>query len=99
APIGGDDGRGGCGRAGSARHNRAARGWERRAMSDIAIANRLQARWLALPGNTRGAVWMVAAGVGFTVMAVAIKLLGTELDSFQVAFFRILFGFIVILPI
>ena len=68
-------------------------------MSDLAGSNRFQARWLALPGNTRGAFWMVAAGVGFTVMAVAIKLLGTELDSFQVAFFRILFGFIVILPI
>ena len=45
------------------------------------------------------AVWMVLAGLGFTVMAVAIKLLGTRLDSFQVAFFRILFGFVVILPI
>ncbi|HEY7688550.1 MAG TPA: DMT family transporter [Dongiaceae bacterium] len=68
-------------------------------MSDLAMAGRLQARWLALPGNTRGAVWMVLAGLGFTVMAVAIKLLGTRLDSFQVAFFRILFGFVVILPI
>lgn len=68
-------------------------------MSDIAIAARLQARWLALPGNTRGALWMVASGIGFTVMAVAIKLLGTRLDSFQVAFFRIMFGFVVILPI
>jgi len=68
-------------------------------MSDIAIAARLQARWLALPGNTRGALWMLASGIGFTVMAVAIKLLGTRLDSFQVAFFRIMFGFVVILPI
>jgi drug/metabolite transporter (DMT)-like permease len=68
-------------------------------MTDLATAGRLQARWLALPGNTRGALWMIAAGAGFTVMAVAIKLLGTRLDSFQVAFFRILFGFIVILPI
>ena len=68
-------------------------------MSDLAIANRLQARWLALPGNTRGALWMLASGVGFTVMAVAIKILGARLDSFQVAFFRIVFGFIVILPI
>jgi drug/metabolite transporter (DMT)-like permease len=68
-------------------------------MTDLAAANRLQARWLALPGNTRGAVWMIAAGVGFTAMAIGIKLLGTRLDSFQVAFFRILFGFVVILPI
>jgi drug/metabolite transporter (DMT)-like permease len=68
-------------------------------VTDLAMTGRLQARWLALPGNTRGALWMIAAGVGFTVMAVAIKLLGTRLDSFQVAFFRILFGFIVILPI
>ena len=56
-------------------------------------------RFSAPPGNVRGALWMLASGVGFTVMAVAIKILGARLDSFQVAFFRIVFGFIVILPI
>ena len=68
-------------------------------MSDIATANRLQARWLALPGNTRGAVWMIAAGAGFTAMAIGIKVLGTRLDVYQVAFFRIFIGFVVIWPI
>jgi drug/metabolite transporter (DMT)-like permease len=67
-------------------------------MSATAIA-RLRARWLTLPGNRRGALWMLASGIGFTAMAVAIKLLGTRLDNFQVAFVRILIGFLVILPI
>ncbi|MFZ5789570.1 MAG: DMT family transporter [Pseudomonadota bacterium] len=59
---------------------------------------RLEARWLMLPGNLRGALWMVASGLGFTVMAVAIKFLGSRLDSFQIAFFRCLIGFVAILP-
>jgi drug/metabolite transporter (DMT)-like permease len=58
----------------------------------------LEARWLMLPGNLRGALWMIASGLGFTVMAVAIKFLGSRLDSFQIAFFRCLIGFLAILP-
>jgi drug/metabolite transporter (DMT)-like permease len=42
---------------------------------------------------------MVASGLGFTVMAIAIKVLGHRLDSFQIAFFRCLIGFIAILPL
>lgn len=57
-----------------------------------------KAAWLALSGNARGAIWMIACGVGFTVMAVQIKLLGDRLDSFQIAFFRCLIGLIAILP-
>src|SRR5262247_1837094 len=66
---------------------------------DIAMASRIQARWLALPGNTRGALWMILAGAGFTAMAIGIKVLGTRLDVYQVAFFRIFIGFVVIWPI
>lgn len=58
----------------------------------------LEARWLMLPGNLRGALWMIASGLGFTLMAVAIKFLGNRLDSFQIAFFRCLIGFVAILP-
>lgn len=58
----------------------------------------LRAAWSALPGNARGALWMIASGLGFTVMALLIKLLGDRLDSFQIAFFRCLIGFLAILP-
>jgi drug/metabolite transporter (DMT)-like permease len=58
----------------------------------------LRARWLQLSGNSRGALWMIASGVGFSVMAVGIKLLGHRLDSFQIGFFRVVIGFVAILP-
>lgn len=55
-------------------------------------------RWEALPANARGAVWVLMACFGFTVMATLAKTLGQRLDSFQAAFFRSLFGFVVLLP-
>ncbi|MGH6931802.1 MAG: DMT family transporter [Dongiaceae bacterium] len=61
-------------------------------------ARRLRERWLALPGNSRGIFWMIASGIGFTIMAIGIKQLGQRLDSLQIGFFRVLIGFIVILP-
>jgi drug/metabolite transporter (DMT)-like permease len=67
-------------------------------MSDLAFTARLRARWAGLSGNSRGALWMIASGLGFTAMAVGIKLLGDRLDNFQIAFFRCLIGFIAILP-
>jgi drug/metabolite transporter (DMT)-like permease len=59
----------------------------------------VERRWMGLSGNVRGALWMIASGLGFTVMALAIKVLGHRLDSFQIAFFRCLIGFIAILPL
>lgn len=59
----------------------------------------IHSRWLALPANTKGALWMLAACFGFTCMAVLIKLLGQRLDSFQIVFFRCAVGLLVLLPI
>ncbi len=59
---------------------------------------RAAAYWLTLAPNVRGALWLLASASLFTVMAVLAKGLGGRLDSFQVAFFRLLFGLIVILP-
>jgi len=67
-------------------------------MSETTAPARLRARWLQLSGNSRGALWMIASGVGFSIMAVGIKLLGHRLDSFQIGFFRVVIGFIAILP-
>jgi drug/metabolite transporter (DMT)-like permease len=65
-------------------------------MNEAAAA--LRARWLGLSGNSRGALWMMASGVGFSVMAVGIKLLGHRLENFQIGFFRVVIGFVAILP-
>jgi drug/metabolite transporter (DMT)-like permease len=53
---------------------------------------------MLLSGNSRGALWMIASGVGFSVMAVGIKLLGHRLENFQIGFFRVVIGFVAILP-
>ena len=58
----------------------------------------MRARVAALPPNVRGALWVLLAGIFFSVMGVLIKLLGERLDSFQIAFFRALFGLLAVLP-
>jgi drug/metabolite transporter (DMT)-like permease len=54
--------------------------------------------WEALPAAARAAVLMVIASLLFSVMGALVKLLGQRLDSFQIAFFRCLFGFAATLP-
>lgn len=56
-------------------------------------------RWLGMPANLRGAFWVLAAAVLFTVMQVLVKFLGGGLHAFEVAFFRALTGVIVIAPL
>jgi drug/metabolite transporter (DMT)-like permease len=67
-------------------------------MTEATATAGLRARWLLLSGNSRGALWMIASGVGFSVMAVGIKLLGHRLENFQIGFFRVVIGFVAILP-
>ena len=67
-------------------------------MTDLALGPQIRSRWLQLSGNSRGALWMIASGLGFSIMAVGIKLLGDRLDSFQIAFFRVAIGLLAILP-
>jgi drug/metabolite transporter (DMT)-like permease len=67
-------------------------------MSEATAPAGLRARWLQLSGNSRGALWMIASGIGFSVMAVGIKLLGHRLENFQIGFFRVVIGFVAILP-
>ncbi len=47
----------------------------------------------------RGALYMVAAAVFFSVMIAAIRHISTQMHPFEIVFFRNLFGFIVIVPI
>ena len=53
-------------------------------------------RWLALHGNTRGAIWILVAGFMTTVQSLMVKQVGDDLHVFQVVFLRCLFGFMLI---
>lgn len=60
----------------------------------------------AVPGgfglspNHRGALWMLAAGLGFTVNGALVKALGNQgLDAYQIAFFRSAVALFVVLPL
>jgi drug/metabolite transporter (DMT)-like permease len=55
--------------------------------------------WRALPVAARAALLMVIGCIMFSITGGLIKLLGQRLDSLQIAFFRSLFGFVVILPL
>jgi drug/metabolite transporter (DMT)-like permease len=53
----------------------------------------------ALPiDNLRGAVWMLGSVVFFSTTAVLIKLAGQTLNTFEIVFFRCLFGMLVVIP-
>jgi len=60
--------------------------------------DRVTSWWLTLAPNTRGAIWLLLSMTFFTVMAVLTKFLGTRLDPMQVAFFRLFFATLVIVP-
>lgn len=54
----------------------------------------------ALPiDNVRGALWMLAGVVFFAATAVLIKYAGQTLQTFEIVFFRCLFGMIVLIPL
>ena len=57
------------------------------------------ALWARLPGNLRGALWMMAAAFGFTVNGALVKALGeTGLHAFQIALARAIFSFAALSP-
>lgn len=60
---------------------------------------RIVARLGSLPGNVQGAVWILMSAVIFTATNALIKYMGHSLDSFQMVFFRGLFGTLFLLPI
>ena len=61
-------------------------------------ATELRVRLLGLPANSRGALWIILACVMFSGMTTVVKLLGGTFDSFQLAFFRALFGLLAVMP-
>jgi drug/metabolite transporter (DMT)-like permease len=55
-------------------------------------------RFSRLPGNIRGAAWLVLAGLCYTIVNALIKYLGQRLPFLEVAFFRSVLGLLVLLP-
>lgn len=58
----------------------------------------LRGRLLALPDNVRGALWTVVGCLFFTAMTTLVKAMSGDFNTFQLAFFRALFGFFAVLP-
>ena len=55
--------------------------------------------WLRrLPPNVQGALWLVSGGFIFTSTGVMIRLLSTQIESVQTAFFRAVISVIILLP-
>jgi len=65
------------------------------------LTTRITAIWRDQTPEIRGILFMCAATTGFAAMHVTIRYTSTHTDlhSFQIAFFRNLFGFVVFLPI
>ncbi|MGE0094984.1 MAG: DMT family transporter [Alphaproteobacteria bacterium] len=57
-----------------------------------------KARWIALPGTTRGILWMLASAFAFTAMLGTVKPASQNLHPFEVTFFRHFFTLLIMLP-
>jgi drug/metabolite transporter (DMT)-like permease len=72
--------------------------WRRSSRLLLPTRRTLARSWSALPLSVRAVLLMVTGSLLFSVMGALVKLLGQQIDSFQIAFFRCFFGFIAILP-
>ena len=55
--------------------------------------------WLRrLPANVQGALWLVAGGFIFTATSAMIRLLSTQIESVQTAFFRAAISVVLLIP-
>jgi drug/metabolite transporter (DMT)-like permease len=59
---------------------------------------RLKEAYHRCPANTRGALWMIASAITFSVMTMLIKMLGEDYPATLQTFYRQLAGMIVLLP-
>ena len=59
---------------------------------------RLHAIWLGLPGNLRGALWVTAGTVLFAINDATVKFLGKNISPVEMAAFRYVIGFLLMLP-
>jgi len=61
--------------------------------------SRLVDRWLGLPANLRGILWVAVSGVLFALLNVFTLIPSQHLNSFVMAFLRYFFGSLFLLPI
>lgn len=61
-------------------------------------ARRATVAWAKIPGNARGALWILGAGAAFSGMAVCLKIAGTTLSVWQVLVLRAVFALVVLSP-
>ncbi len=66
---------------------------------DFADRVGLSGAWRAQPPVARGAILMCLSTVAFAAMHVAARHVSAELPPFEIAFFRNVFGFVVLMPI
>ena len=67
-------------------------------MTAAELHGHIDVRIRSLPGNARGALWIILGCIMFSAMTMVVKFLGGSFDSFQLAFFRALFGLLAVLP-
>lgn len=66
------------------------------------ISSYLRARselWAGLPGNVRGAIWLLGATFGFSVMIALIKMAGERLHVTEILLFRQVFMLVFVMPV
>lgn len=56
-------------------------------------------RWEQLPGNARGALWILSASLAFSAMAVALKVIGRTMSVWEVLVLRTAFALLFVLPV
>ncbi len=62
------------------------------------IGDPLVRRWTGWPASLRSVFWMLGSALMFTAMSTLVKLLGENLNSFQIAFFRAFTGMVFVVP-
>ncbi|MEO0730582.1 MAG: EamA/RhaT family transporter, partial [Pseudomonadota bacterium] len=59
----------------------------------------IRSRWIELPGNVRGGLWVLMSTLFFSVMIVLIKITGQRLHVTEVLFFRQVIMIMVVAPV
>lgn len=59
----------------------------------------IETRWMKLPPNVRGILWLVMGSLAFSINDLFVKSLGSSMSPFQMAFFRYGIGFLIMAPV
>ena len=59
---------------------------------------RIASSFAVLPATARGAIWMCLACASFATMALAVRLLATDIPPLEIGFFRAFFAFVLMVP-